>query len=102
MEACGQRGLGHEEGLGGTADAAPARHLEEALDLDELDATSLAVTRFVYGHGGEPKFYLWVRRERGTSSLSPSGERAGERGVSLAPPPSPDGEASWCSSCSAF
>src|SRR4029077_14884621 len=26
----------------------------------ELDPSSLAVTRFVYGHDDQPKFYLWV------------------------------------------
>jgi hypothetical protein len=58
MEAGGQGGLGDEEGLGGPAHAAPAGYLEESLDLDELDAARLAVTRFVYGHGLSHKFYL--------------------------------------------
>ena len=52
LEAGGQGGLGDEEGLRGPAHAAPAGHLEEALDLDELDATWLPVTGFFYGHGG--------------------------------------------------
>src|SRR5438046_1438360 len=51
LKACGQRRLGDEEGLGGPADAAPPGDLEEALDLDELDATWLPVTGFFYGHG---------------------------------------------------
>src|SRR5205809_6566111 len=51
LEARGQGRLGDEEGLGRPADAAPAGDLEEALDLDELDATWLPVTGFFYGHG---------------------------------------------------
>jgi len=44
LEARGQRRLGDEKCLGGAADAAPAGHLEEALDLNELNSAGLAVT----------------------------------------------------------
>src|SRR5207302_11449095 len=49
LQAGGQGGLGYEEGLGCPADAAAAGHLEEALDLHELDAVGSA--EIVYGHG---------------------------------------------------
>src|SRR5439155_26392867 len=51
LQARGQGRLADDEGLGGPADAAPAGDLEEALDLDELDATWLPVTGFFYGPG---------------------------------------------------
>src|SRR2546421_310450 len=62
MQARGERRLSDEEGFRGPAHAAPARHLEEPLDLDELYAVDLAVTRVVYSHRGGDKFYLWRRR----------------------------------------
>src|SRR6267378_2130252 len=62
VKARGQRRLGDEEGFGGTAHAAAASHLQEPFDLDQLYGVALAVTRFVYGHGGDHKFYLWRRR----------------------------------------
>src|SRR5438445_281565 len=50
LEPGGQGRLGDEECLGGPADAASSSHLEETLDLDELDATRFPVTGFFYSH----------------------------------------------------
>jgi hypothetical protein len=61
VEAGGQSRLGDEQRFGGPADAAAAGDLEEPLDLHQLNAAGLAVTRFVYGQGLRDKFYLWGR-----------------------------------------
>src|SRR5205809_2801307 len=67
LQARGQGRLGDEEGLGGPADAAPAGDLEEALDLDELDATWLPVTGFFYGHGRTLQILSIAPRRRAPS-----------------------------------
>ena len=58
VQARCEGGLGNEKSLSGAAHAATARHLEETLDLNELNAPSLAVTGFLYGFTLRKKFYL--------------------------------------------
>src|SRR5581483_8596269 len=59
VQARGQGRLGDEERLGGAADAATARDLEEAVDLLELKGGRPTVTSFVYGHRVPCESYLW-------------------------------------------
>ena len=45
----GKRRLGDEQRLGSAAHAAPARDLQESLDLQQLQAVEPAASGFVYG-----------------------------------------------------
>src|SRR6266851_4618877 len=55
----GERRLRDEQSFGRAADAASARDLQESLDLQQLQAVDPAASGFVYGQGGERRFYLW-------------------------------------------